>query len=590
MFSCEHRQAGLHLNFENQQTVSVAGRLSLGEGGIVSGPDIFISYSREDSAMARTYRDAFESEGFEVWWDQALRSGETYDEVTETALRSAKAVVVLWSPRSVASRWVRAEATIADRNKTFVPVMIEPCDRPVMFELTQTADLSHWTGDQMDMGWKAIVDGLRHKLGRDKPPPANARIPTQAEQSIGFDKSGMALVGMLPISHRGNDEDLGFLAEDLTEEITRELSQNGWFKMIAARKMSVYQDKSVDYVELGRELGAAYLIDGKLQRSGENVRLTLQIVDTATGSVLHSARSSRNLEEASRSPEEFAIPRGTELADQVVQIETSRALNKTASLTGWEHLLRAKSYEGMASSEGMRRILEACRAAVELLPDHGQAHAHLAAALTYQMAAQGQAGSDNIRQEIRSHATIALELDRNNPIVLGFLIVVYAVINEGETGLQLARRLVELRPNTPTSHYRLFNTLVALGRTAEAIPAFEKYAKLAPHDPHRAIALVYVGMCQFLEGQMSEAQTSLDAAQAIQPGYYLVTKWKAIIEAANGNEQGAIALVRQLRELETDMPLETHVQQMRQTRSLAERSAEAVEILRRLWAATEQAA
>ena len=64
-----------------------------------------------------------------------------------SALREAKAVVVLWSKHSVDSRWVRAEATQADRHGTLVPVMIEPCKRPIMFELTHTADLSHWKGD-----------------------------------------------------------------------------------------------------------------------------------------------------------------------------------------------------------------------------------------------------------------------------------------------------------------------------------------------------------------------------------------------------------------------------------------------------------
>ncbi len=71
-----------------------------------------------------------------------LKTGEAYDQVTEKAPRETKAVVVLWSKRSVESRWVRAEATLADRNKTLVPCMIEPCERPIMFELTQTADLS----------------------------------------------------------------------------------------------------------------------------------------------------------------------------------------------------------------------------------------------------------------------------------------------------------------------------------------------------------------------------------------------------------------------------------------------------------------
>ena len=107
-------------------------------------PDIFLSYNREDATRAKLFADAFMAEGFEVWWDARLRSGEEYDRVTEAALRSAKAVVVLWSKRSVDSSWVRAEATQAYRSKTLMPAMIEECVRPVMFELTQTAELSHW--------------------------------------------------------------------------------------------------------------------------------------------------------------------------------------------------------------------------------------------------------------------------------------------------------------------------------------------------------------------------------------------------------------------------------------------------------------
>ena len=62
--------------------------------------------------------------------------------MTEKALKDSKAVVVLWSKKSVDSRWVRAEATLADRYGKLVPVMIESCDRPIMFELTHTSDLS----------------------------------------------------------------------------------------------------------------------------------------------------------------------------------------------------------------------------------------------------------------------------------------------------------------------------------------------------------------------------------------------------------------------------------------------------------------
>ena len=126
------------------------------------GPDIFISYAREDEGVARLFASAFSGEGFNVWWDAAIHSGETFDEVIEKELRSARAVVVLWSPRSVSSRWVRAEATLADRNRTLAPVVIEPCNRPIIFELTHTVDLSHWSGDVQDAAWQVFVQDVRH--------------------------------------------------------------------------------------------------------------------------------------------------------------------------------------------------------------------------------------------------------------------------------------------------------------------------------------------------------------------------------------------------------------------------------------------
>ena len=127
----------------------------------MSGPDIFISYSREERQAARHFAECFAQEGFAVWWDAALRSGETFDEVIERELRAARAVVVLWSPRSVASRWVRAEATLADRANKLVPVIIESCSLPIIFELTQAADLANWTGDTADTRWQTLVSDLR---------------------------------------------------------------------------------------------------------------------------------------------------------------------------------------------------------------------------------------------------------------------------------------------------------------------------------------------------------------------------------------------------------------------------------------------
>ncbi len=101
-----------------------------------------------------------------------LTPGEAYDEVTETALREAKAVVVLWSKKSVVSRWVRAEASIGQEHKHLAPVKIEACDLPVMFRLVQTAELSHWKGEAKDPAWLAFLSDVRKFVEQDAPSPS----------------------------------------------------------------------------------------------------------------------------------------------------------------------------------------------------------------------------------------------------------------------------------------------------------------------------------------------------------------------------------------------------------------------------------
>src|SRR5499433_4446032 len=100
--------------------------------------DIFISYKREEQAIARKLADALEDEGRSVWWDPKLRAGEHFDDVIEKALNEAKCVIVLWSSLSVNSEYVKAEATEAFEQKKLVPVKIEYINLPFRFKRVQT--------------------------------------------------------------------------------------------------------------------------------------------------------------------------------------------------------------------------------------------------------------------------------------------------------------------------------------------------------------------------------------------------------------------------------------------------------------------
>lgn len=152
---------------------------------------IFLSYSRADRPTAQIIAEALEAEGFSVWWDKVLRAGQTYDEVTENMLRDSAVVVVLWSQTSVKSKWVRAEATLGQRSCEMVPAMIEDADRPIMFELTQTADLIGWAGDRNEARWADFVADIKRSLEKHdaaaavpEAPAASAAPAAQGDATI----------------------------------------------------------------------------------------------------------------------------------------------------------------------------------------------------------------------------------------------------------------------------------------------------------------------------------------------------------------------------------------------------------------------
>ena len=558
----------------------------------MSGPDIFISYNREDAAIARIYADSLAGAGLTVWWDATLRSGEDYDAVTEQSLRTAKAVVVLWSPRSVNSRWVRAEATIADRGHTLMPVMIEPCDRPVMFELKQTVEMFHWRGDLEDKAWLAFVADLRHKIGRAEPDPVPAAAPADAavQAAAGPVSAGRSTVAVLPVGCRSGDSELEVLAEDLTEDITRELAHNGHFRVIAAGSMAAWRGKPIDHKDAGRQLEARYLVEGKLQRSGKDTRLTVQLIDGNSGNVLWSTRLVTEAEGAEFSADTLPVAAAAQFAEQIVQREQTRAMAKRAPFSAWDHIFRSAAQSLRPDQASARQAVEEAKLAVAAAPDIGLAHALLASALAALPEAQGSKPDAEQIREIQTSTRQAMRLDGNNPSVLMALAGAYKGLGEYEICLRLARRTVDLWPNSPLSYLILGNSYRLLGRTAEAVAAYRKQDRLSPFDSSRNVALTCLGECLLAEGQPEEAEEALDRALMLDPEYPAALEWKAIVADQLGKEHAALDVMRQIRSAETAAPLDQHVWQIARDEHLHDRAAAHVATLRRLWLASDGSA
>jgi YD repeat-containing protein len=126
------------------------------------GGSVFISYAAEDRELTTRIAAYLTSHGWTVWWDRHIPLGMAFDEVIDQALRDADCAVVLWTKASVASRWVRAEASVAARRDILIPVLAEDVEIPLEFRLLQALDLRGTTLRNDD----SALDALQQSVAR----------------------------------------------------------------------------------------------------------------------------------------------------------------------------------------------------------------------------------------------------------------------------------------------------------------------------------------------------------------------------------------------------------------------------------------
>ncbi|MEQ1782458.1 MAG: TIR domain-containing protein [Hyphomonadaceae bacterium] len=504
-------------------------------------PDIFLSYNREDQARARLFADAFEAQGFDVWWDTALKSGEAYDEVTETALRTAKAVVVLWSPRSVVSRWVRAEATLADRNRTLVPCMIEPCERPIMFELVQTAELSHWRGEADDRAWLAfLADVTRFVNAERAAAPLSAAVPPPRPVAMG----AAPALAVLPFANRsGLAEDEAF-AVGMVEDIVAALTSSADLKVLAAGATARWRGKAIDLRAVGRELDVRYLLEGNLRRVGETLRVTAQLVEAETGAVLWMQKFDRPLAELAALQEDLVTEVTAHLHIKVWNLESARVL-KGGAQTVHELVLRA---DALLGESHVSAIAEA-RRAIAIAPDHARAHAVLASALAFLHLEEG--GIDPSRRlEMLAEVGNALALDQKDPSVAWRCASALVIAGRPDDARRHVDRLLPLTPNNPMLYFvqTLINVQQGLGE--QAIASVDAWDRLAPGTRLLSDSLHLRAVANYQCGRMDAANDVIDHAYSHNPHHTRMLATRAALKQMTGATEAATEAIEALRAVE----------------------------------------
>lgn len=274
--------------------------------------DIFISYARPDQGVAAALAQILTARGHSVWWDQALRSGETYDAAIETALRAARVVIVLWSPASVQSRWVRSEASVALQQDTLLSVMIAPCQRPVLVELVHTLDLGGWAGAADDARLAPLLAEVAQRLNAVPvaavtPPPARPVRPDRRwllaggaaalavpAGWLGWQRwagpaadpaTATPVLVVLPFASRSVTAGQDWLATGLAEEVRTSLTQVPGLSVIGSAT-SERMGRLADPTPLLRETKASHVLSGSVQSDGRSIHVSVELADPADGKTL----------------------------------------------------------------------------------------------------------------------------------------------------------------------------------------------------------------------------------------------------------------------------------------------------------------
>jgi TolB-like protein len=480
-------------------------------------PDIFLSYTREDQATAQHFAEAFQAQGFTVWWDVTLRSGEAYDQVTEEALRTAKAVVVLWSKKSVVSRWVRAEATLADRNRTLVPAMIEPCERPIMFELTQSADLSRWTGEAADPAWRAFLADVRGFVEAVAParPPARPLAEAAAPPMHSTPALSIAVLPFINRSDRPEDE---FFADGMVEDLTAALSIHPALKVVAPSATTIYRKDARDLRQIGRDLGVRYLLEGSVRRVGADLRVSARLVDAEIGNILWTQKFERPLAELSSLQDDLVEEVAAHLKVQMRRLDMADALNAPGETTARGMAVRSMAHGQLATRAGLAAAVAEARRAVEIDPNYGLGYA-LLAALQGRLWNYRRADDPQLAREVLDNIRHARALDPNNRLDLSAIAWGLAGVGKLQDALALAQHSASMSPYFETAHLAIGTVLVRLGQPDAALAELDAVERLAPNDSWFVYFSGFIRSVAHLQaGRLEQALEAVDRALRLLPG------------------------------------------------------------------------
>ena len=385
---------------------------------------------------------------------------------------------------------------------------------------------------------------------------ANARAPAaQAEglsQETQVDGSSLPTIAVLPFDNLSGDPDGGYFADGMTEEIIMSLARCSGMTVIARNSSFTYRGRAVDIRQVGRELGAGYVLEGSVRRSNDTVRITAQLIDATNGAHLWADRFDGSMQDIFELQDRIAECAVGVIEPKMRYAEAERAHRKPPeNLTAYDLRLRAMALSGELTEPAMAEAIRTLERALELEPNNALVMA-MAAYYRAQCNFQGwKIESDTIAEDALRLAWNAVAIanqDGNVQWLAAFAIWTFA--RDVERARELFRRSLEINPNNALAHTFAGWIENANGNPSGGRRLIERSIRLNPRHPRAWFMFAGMAISYIAEKRFEEAVTWGERALVQNRRSAVALRALAVALHASGNVDRAKQIVRELRIVE----------------------------------------
>jgi adenylate cyclase len=361
-------------------------------------------------------------------------------------------------------------------------------------------------------------------------------------------------IAVLAFENMSGDPEQEFFSDGISEEIITALSKTEQLFVIARNSTFIYKGKPVKVQQVAEELGVRYVLEGSVRKSGDQVRITAQLVDALKGQHLWAERYDRELKDIFILQDEITQQIVSALGVKFEQIEHERALRKDPAdlnaydynLRGWWHFKRFTKED----NEQARRMFEK---AIEIEPKFAEAHAGLG--LTYyESHARHWSQDPHLLELALDLGKKAIALDDTIPSAYSLLSHVYLWKKQHTQAITTIKKKITLDPNDAYGYADLAETLVWAGKPAEALELVKKAMRLNPHYPVNY--LFTLGFANFAMERYEESVAALKGTLTRSPDHLGAHLVLATIYSEIGRIEEARAHVAEAMRINPQLSLE----------------------------------